>query len=981
APGGAHPGGPWPLTVTLPSATFPLGDPFDYSDTVLLGNNNSQVSRNLTLYFQAERGVPDENVLLADLPVGETISEAAWNTFAAWWRNETANRSLGSQINYIVTFKGVPIRVSWTHPNGPGSFQDALMLLGGAFEGAIGNVGSAGYNNPYFNQTEPFSFARYGIRLVTGVYAYNESTAMSLIDRSAASLGSRGEYVLDTDASKGYAGGWGGYGYANQALIWANATLAARGEDTLLDLTNTYVTNRSGVMGYSSWGSNDCCWGAVTQNAKPHNGWVNGSIAETFVSTGGRTFTWPPSYGQSLIADWIDEGVTGIKGYTNEPYIHSIADGHILYGHYSQGYNLAESFWAASHVMGWRQIVVGDPKMAPYADVGDLAVNVSLTEAPPHVEQFGAFGLTLAVENTAAVARDVELRIELPGGSQPAFTLALSPSAVSQFTLSIDVSGVPPSLWGPQPFVLTVDPVNGWREWDEENNAATFTVDIRRPPVAVAELIPAEVETFDTAQLRLNATRADRPISQFVWREDGGPWQVVNATGNGASVAVLHNRSGLHTYEVYAVDAAGLLSTTVGGLTLTVRNRAPQAVASVSAPTPLSLEPVTLSAASSSDPDGVVASYLWDAGPAGSWATPTAEVAFGRPGRYTVNLTVTDDEGAQAHASVVVDVQNRPPEVVAVANASQAHSGVPFEVDARSSTDPDGGVVRYTFAFDGAPEVDGTEPLASHAFVSPGVAGVWVTVTDDWGATARARLTLLVLDRPPVVVWSIGADTTLVEGEALSVNVEVADPDSPLLSYAVVYGDGARADRPLAGSSATFTLSHLYFLEGEYVLRITVADVEGNLTAAQATVRVVHPAPQASAWSFAVVGENMTVSYVIDSPFPDLVSVVVYVDDVAWRTFPAPEGGERVLSLEGLAAGNHSLRFEVTDGVKTTVAASGAFEVMAAEPEPPPYTPAGPPKAGSPALLIPLILGGAVAVAATAALLVWRRRHPPEDAT
>ncbi|HQU08314.1 MAG TPA: TIGR03790 family protein, partial [Candidatus Paceibacterota bacterium] len=41
---------------------------------------------------------------------------------------------------------------------------------------------------------------------------------------------------------------------------------------------------------------------AYVTGAIPHNTYVNGAIGATAVSTSGRTFTWPPIYGQSLIA-------------------------------------------------------------------------------------------------------------------------------------------------------------------------------------------------------------------------------------------------------------------------------------------------------------------------------------------------------------------------------------------------------------------------------------------------------------------------------------------------------------------------------------------------------------------------------------------------------------------------------------------------------------------------------------------------------
>ena len=56
---------------------------------------------------------------------------------------------------------------------------------------------------------------------------------------------------------------------------------------------------------------------AVLRVIRPHMNWVNGSIVETAVSTGARSFQLG-HFGQSLIADILEDGASGIKGY--EPY-------------------------------------------------------------------------------------------------------------------------------------------------------------------------------------------------------------------------------------------------------------------------------------------------------------------------------------------------------------------------------------------------------------------------------------------------------------------------------------------------------------------------------------------------------------------------------------------------------------------------------------------------------------------------------------
>ena len=44
-----------------------------------------------------------------------------------------------------------------------------------------------------------------------------------------------------------------------------------------------------------------------------HMEWVNGSIVETAVSTGARSFNWGTTYGQSLVADILEDGVAESK--------------------------------------------------------------------------------------------------------------------------------------------------------------------------------------------------------------------------------------------------------------------------------------------------------------------------------------------------------------------------------------------------------------------------------------------------------------------------------------------------------------------------------------------------------------------------------------------------------------------------------------------------------------------------------------------
>jgi hypothetical protein len=123
-----------------------------------------------------------------------------------------------------------------------------------------------------------------------------------------------------------------------------------------------FLTARSDVAGYVSWGSNDFHADEYCDHAIPGHRWSPAALAETYVSTSARTFCPPPSYGQSLVADLLEEGASGVKGYVYEPYVSSMADAAVLFDRYTGGSTLAESFFMASRYLSWMDVVVGDPK-------------------------------------------------------------------------------------------------------------------------------------------------------------------------------------------------------------------------------------------------------------------------------------------------------------------------------------------------------------------------------------------------------------------------------------------------------------------------------------------------------------------------------------------------------------------------------------------------------------------------------------------
>ena len=174
-------------------------------------------------------------------------------------------------------------------------------------------------------------------------------------------------------------------------------------------------------------------------------------------------------------------------------------------------------------------------------------------------------------------------------------------------------------------------------------------------------------------------------------------------------------------------DDDGATATTTRQVVVSAPNQPPSA----SFTSAVSGLDVAVDAAGSSDPDGTVKSYAWTFGDGGTASGATATHSYASGGTFTVSLTVTDDDGASATSTrpVTVSGPNQPPS----ASFTSAVSGLDVAVDAGDSSDPDGTVASYAWAFgDGG---TATGAMANHTYASAGSYEVTLTVTDDRGAS------------------------------------------------------------------------------------------------------------------------------------------------------------------------------------------------------------------------------------------------------
>ncbi len=332
-----------------------------YDDVAVVVNTNSGASMDIGQYFQNARSVPPANMIYIASSTAEEIDSTEFQSLRAQIENYLVTNNLVNSINYIVTTKGVPLKVnrgntySTTSPSS--SVESELALVLGPYSASIGQSGR--FLSPYYYQDRVFSRSEYGIFIVTRLDAYSVQQVYDMIDRSGPDIqvGAAAKFVLDQDPT------WDASLPAlNTNMGVARTVLADKGVAVSFDSTDVFTTRVADVLGYVSWGSNDDCADLSSRHAIPCNTWVPGGIAETYVSTSGRSFEIPPVYGQSLIVDLIAEGASGARGYVYEPFSSAMSAVQILFDRYTSQFNLGESFFMASRYLSWMGVVVGDPK-------------------------------------------------------------------------------------------------------------------------------------------------------------------------------------------------------------------------------------------------------------------------------------------------------------------------------------------------------------------------------------------------------------------------------------------------------------------------------------------------------------------------------------------------------------------------------------------------------------------------------------------
>lgn len=327
------------------------------SRVMLVVNRNSAESLEIGEYYAQRRGIPATNIVKVACRSEDNIPNEEFGSQLVAPIRQAIDAAPG-RVDFIVTTKGIPLRIDndggWSVDAHLATMRMSLKPIESPQPDQIRAAQS-----PYFNKREPFDSSKFGFYIVARLDGHTVRDVRRLVDQSLAARPNKGLFLFDQAGDRGE----GGYKDLQDSMAQAAQGLKAKGFTVRLDSSPEFAQPADVLAGYVSWGSND---GRFSLEAYRSLKFAPGAIAETFVSTSARTFR-PVEGGQSLVADLVAQGVTGVKGYVSEPFTFALARPEILFDRYTSGFTLGESFAMASLVLKWKDVVVGDPLCAPYA--------------------------------------------------------------------------------------------------------------------------------------------------------------------------------------------------------------------------------------------------------------------------------------------------------------------------------------------------------------------------------------------------------------------------------------------------------------------------------------------------------------------------------------------------------------------------------------------------------------------------------------
>ena len=232
-------------------------------------------------------------------------------------------------------------------------------------------------------------------------------------------------------------------------------------------------------------------------------------------------------------------------------------------------------------------------------------------------------------------------------------------------------------------------------------------------------------------------------------------WDEVHDNANNDQVVKFNLTKGEHTLTfTYLMDQTRLdkiLITNDLNYIPTESGPAAKALFNTSSTTPSVKENVLFDGSGSVSSEAAIVTYQWDFGDGTKSAGKSLTHNYNKPGRYNVQLIVTDDKGLKSTLQRTLNVYTDDPVARFNYSPDRSKKGENITFDASPSFDPNGKIKNYLWDFGDGSVAKG--PKVKHAYDSPGQYFATLTVTDSQGKTVKlTRLVTVITGVPKKVI-------------------------------------------------------------------------------------------------------------------------------------------------------------------------------------------------------------------------------------
>jgi len=365
---------------------------------------------------------------------------------------------------------------------------------------------------------------------------------------------------------------------------------------------------------------------------------------------------------------------------------------------------------------------------------------------------------------------------------------------------------------------------------DDDGGVGTYTLHVQVDNVAPSVVAKADREYISEGDV-VNFTAAiyDPGVDDVhtaLWDFDDG--------GTSTELTVSHAflDDGNYIVVLTVTDDSGGTNTTT--FRVAVSNVRPRMTATVNATEIIEGQSVSFTV-NWTDPGTLdTHTVFWDFGD-GTNTTETEPVhQYMQDGKFTVTVTVRDDDGGQASQPFIIEVENVAPTPTITALVTQIFENNTVTLKA-SATDP-GPLDVVTFHWDFG---DGSHPDYAddadvvHLYADNGVFRVTLRAMDgDGGISAPASVSITVNNAPPKNLKATVdlTETTVGKGVTFSAWAEDDSPEDEVF-YAWNFGDSQ--------TSTERSITHVYYSTGEYRVVLIVSDDDGGQTSWETTINVL----------------------------------------------------------------------------------------------------------------------------------------------